>query len=187
MTDVIVSTETLIGYPFAGSSPKNEGGPMLKSDIKPLELALRRFTSREGTARRISGVHLAILSKYAKLDWKPWTQDSPTEPLFPSDHSMDAAADASRTAYSIMHLTKDQLIKIHKEGAFEGFEETIADLEGAAKMLTAVVEMIEGARGRMIASACAYLKNECVRKPIVKIGRRRTPDGKPRRRRRYHH
>jgi hypothetical protein len=28
---------------------------------------------------------------------------------------MCAAAEISRTAYSIMHLTKDQLIKIHSE------------------------------------------------------------------------
>jgi len=153
---------------------------MLKNDIKPLELALQLFRSHGGTACRISGLHLAILSN-AKLDWKPWTQDCPTQSLFPSDENMGAAAEASRTAYSIMHLTKDQLIKIHKEGGFEGFEETVADLEGTAKMLGAVVEMIEGARGRMIASACAYLKNEYVRKP------RRKPDAKPKRRHRHYH
>ena len=75
---------------------------------------------------------------------------------------MSAAAEASRTAYSIMHLTKDELIEIHNKEAFEGFEETLANLDDAAKMLRAVVEMIEGAHGRMVASACACLTNQHV-------------------------
>jgi hypothetical protein len=129
---------------------------------------------------------MAILSEYAKLDWKPWTQDSPTEPLFPSDQSMDAAAEASRTAYSIMHLTKDQLIKIHNKEGFEGFEETVANLAGTAEMLRAVVQMIEGAHGR-IASACACLKNEYLRKAAVEIDRRRRPNARPKRQLRQHH
>ena len=85
--------------------------------------------------------------------------DHPTDALFPSDESMCAAAEASRTAYSIMHLTKDQLIKIHSKEAFDGFEETMANLATTAEMLRAVVQMIDGARGRMIASACACLQN----------------------------
>jgi len=104
--------------------------------------------------------HFAKLRAYAELDWQPWTQDGPTDPVFPSDESMSAAAEVSRTAYSIMHLTKDQLIKIHSEEAFDGFEETMANLANTAEMLKAVVQMIEGARGRMIASACACLQNE---------------------------
>jgi hypothetical protein len=67
---------------------------------------------------------------------------------------MCAGAEASRTAYSIMHLTKDQLIKIHSEEAFDGFEETMANLAATAEMLKAVVQMIE----RMLASACACLQ-----------------------------
>jgi hypothetical protein len=76
---------------------------------------------------------------------------------------MCAAAEPSRTAYSIMHLTKDELIKIHSEEAFDGFEETMANLATTAEMLKAVVQMIEGARGRMLASACACLQK---RKPL---------------------
>jgi hypothetical protein len=102
------------------------------------------------------------LRKYAKLDWEPWTKDGPTDSLIPSDESMSAVVEASRTAYSIMHLTKDQLIKIHSEADFDGFEETIADLGNTAQMLKAVVQMIEGAQARMIVSACAYLRK---RKP----------------------
>jgi hypothetical protein len=98
------------------------------------------------------------LRAYAELDWEPWTQDGPTDAVFPSDESMCAAAEASRTAYSIMHLTKDQLIQIHSEEAFDGFEETMANLVTTAEMLRAVVQMIDGARGRMIASACACLQ-----------------------------
>ena len=154
---------------------------MLKSNIKPLELALRRFRSCRRTAGAISEAQLAVLSEYAKLDWKPWTQGSPPE-LFPSDDSMTAAAEASRTAYSIMHLTKDQLIKIHNGEGFEGFEETLASLDGTAKVLRALADMIECAHGRMIASACACLKNERVREPIMKINRRRWSDAKPKRR-----
>lgn len=73
---------------------------------------------------------------------------------------MCAAAEASRTAYSIMHLTKDQLIKIHRQEAFDGFEETLENLTTTAQMLNAVVQMIESARGRMIASACACMQNK---------------------------
>ena len=156
---------------------------MLKSDIEPLELALRRFRGCKGTAAAICEAQLAVLSEYAKLDWNPWTQDSPPESLFPSDHSMSAAAEASRTAYSIMHLTKDQLIKIHNREGFEGFEETLANLDGTAKVLRAVADMIECAHGRMIASACACLKNERGREPLMKINRRRRSDAKPKRRR----
>ena len=104
--------------------------------------------------------HFARLRQYAELDWRPWTQDGPTDPMFPSDESMCAAAEVSRTAFSIMHLTKDQLIKIHSKEAFDGFEETVANLANTAEMLKAVVQMIEGARGRMIASACACLQND---------------------------
>jgi hypothetical protein len=58
--------------------------------------------------------HFARLRAYAELDWHPWTQDGPTDALFPSDESMCAAAEPSRTAYSIMHLTKDELITLHR-------------------------------------------------------------------------
>ena len=75
---------------------------------------------------------------------------------------MSAAAEASRTAYSIMHLTKDQLIKIHSEAGFNGFEETMANLANTAEVLKAIVQMIEGAPGRMIVSASACLQK---RKP----------------------
>jgi hypothetical protein len=128
-------------------------------DIKPLRTdSARSNRSRLSLTPKTRG-HLARLGEYARLDWEPWTQDSPTDPLFPSDESMCAAGEASRTAYSIMHLTRDQLIKIHSQEGFDGFGETVASLAAAAEMLKAVVEMIEGARGRMIASACACLQN----------------------------
>jgi hypothetical protein len=129
-------------------------------DIKPLRTdSARSSSSRLSLTPKTRG-RFARLGEYAKLDWEPWTQDSPTDPLFPSDESMCAAGEASRTAYSIMHLTKDQLIKIHSQEGFDGFEETVASLAATAEMLKAVVEMIEGARGRMIASACACLQND---------------------------
>ena len=76
-------------------------------DIKPLGTNSRRSSS---SRRSLTLKTRGRLREYAKLDWEPWTQDSPTDPLFPSDESMCAAGEASRTAYSIMHLTKDQLI-----------------------------------------------------------------------------
>jgi hypothetical protein len=160
---------------------------MLKSDIKSLELALQCLRNRDGTVYPISEVHLAILSEYAKLDWRPWTQDSLTESLFPSDQSMSAAAEASRTAYSIMHLTKDELIEIHNKEAFEGFEETLANLDDAAKMLRAVVEMIEGAHGRMVASACACLTNQHVQNARIENDRRPRSAARLKRRLRRRH
>jgi hypothetical protein len=133
---------------------------MPATDIKWLRSDLERSSSSRPEPRLRGGAHLARLRRYAKLDWDPWSQDAPTDQLFPSDESMCAAAEASRTAYSIMHLTKDQLIKIHCQEAFDGFEETLANLTTTAQMLKAVVQMIESARGRMIASACACLQNE---------------------------
>ena len=123
-------------------------------NIERLRADLTRPSSSDLRPGRFTG-----LRAYAELDWEPWTQDGPTDALFPSDESMCAAAEASRTAYSIMHLTKDQLIKIHSKEAFDGFEETMANLATTAEMLKAVVQMIDGARGRMIASACACLQN----------------------------
>jgi hypothetical protein len=131
---------------------------------------------RTDLARSSSSGHFAKLREYAKLDWEPWTQDGPTDALFPSDERMCAAAEASRTAYSIMHLTKDQLIKIHNEEAFDGFEETMANLASTAEMLRAVVQMIEGARGRMLASACACLQDESPYDLLIGIDGRLTPD-----------
>jgi hypothetical protein len=129
-------------------------------DIKRLRNDLARSSSNRSRGRAKRSGHFAKLRAYAKLDWEPWTQDGPTEKLFPSDESMCAAAEVSRTAYSIMHLTKNQLIRIHSEEAFDGFEETMINLATTAEMLKAVVQMIEGARGRMLASACACLQNE---------------------------
>ena len=126
---------------------------MPATTIKRLQADLTRPSSSDLRPGRFTG-----LRAYAELDWEPWTQDGPTDALFPSDESMCAAAEASRTAYSIMHLTKDQLIKIHSKEAFDGFEETMASLATTAEMLRAVVQMIDGARGRMIASACACLQ-----------------------------
>ena len=131
---------------------------------------------RTDLVRSSSSGHFAKLREYAKLDWEPWTQDGPTDALFPSDESMCAAAEASRTAYSIMHLTKDQLIKIHNEEAFDGFEETVANLVSTAEMLKAVVQMIEGARERMLASACACLQDERLYDPPIGIDGRLKPD-----------
>lgn len=132
---------------------------MSAENVKRSGNDLARSISRPGLGLNRRG-HSAKLRAYAKLDWRPWTHDGPSDALFPSDESMCAAAEASRTAYSIMHLTKDQLVKIHSAEAFDGFEETMANLATTAEMLKAVVQMIEGARGRMLASACACLQNE---------------------------
>jgi hypothetical protein len=140
---------------------------MPTSDIKSLRADLARSTTSS---------HCAKLRAYAELDWEPWTQDGPTDAVFPSDESMCAAAEASRTAYSIMHLTKDQLIKIHSKEAFDGFEETMANLATTAEMLKAVVQMIEGARGRMLASACACLQDESPYDLPIAIEGRLKPD-----------
>jgi hypothetical protein len=138
---------------------------MPTADIKSLRTDLARSSS-----------DFAKLHDYAKLDWEPWTQDGPTDALFPSDESMCAAAEASRTAYLIMHLTKDQLIKIHNEEAFDGFQETMANLASTAKMLKAVVQMIEGAHGRLLASACACLQDEGPYGLAIGIDGRLKPD-----------
>ena len=126
-------------------------------NIERLRADLTRPSSSDFRPGRLTG-----LRAYAELDWEPWTQDGPTDALFPSDESMCAAAEASRTAYSIMHLTKNQLIKIHGGAGFDGFEETMANLANTAQMLNAMVQMIEGAHRRMIVSACACLQK---RKP----------------------
>jgi hypothetical protein len=128
---------------------------MLTGNIKPLRTDFvrtgRRKSTRKGPSRQ--------LLEYAKLDWEPWTRDGPADSLIPSDESISAVAEASRTAYSIMQLTKNQLIKIHGEARFDGFAEITANLADTTKMLRAMIEMIEGARGRMIVSACACLQN----------------------------
>jgi hypothetical protein len=51
---------------------------------------------RTDLARSSSSGHFAKLREYAKLDWEPWTQDGPTDALFPSDERMCAAADHLR-------------------------------------------------------------------------------------------
>jgi hypothetical protein len=68
------------------------------------------------------------------------------------------------------------LIKIHNEEAFDGFEETMASLASTAEMLKAVVQMIEGARGRMLASACACLQDESPYGLPIAIEGRLKPD-----------
>jgi hypothetical protein len=100
------------------------------------------------------------LLEYAKLDWDPWIQDDPDISLVPSDENMAAAAETSRTAHAIMQLTKHQLVNIHSEAGFDDFAEVLGNLANAAQMLRAVIEMIEGAHGRMIVSACASLQND---------------------------
>ena len=127
---------------------------MPTTDIKLLRADFER--TRSSRSPRMG--RFRQLSEYAKLDWKPWTQDGPTDSVFPSDESMCAAAEISRTAYSIMHLTKDQLVKIHGGTGFDGFEETMANLANAEEMLKAIVQIIEGAHGCMIVSACAHLQ-----------------------------
>jgi len=86
-----------------------------------------------------------------------------------------------------MHLTKDELIEIHNKEAFEGFEETLANLDDAAKMLRAVVEMIEGAHGRMVASACACLTNQHVQNARIENDRRPRSAARLKRRLRRRH
>jgi hypothetical protein len=128
---------------------------MLTGNVKPRRTDFvqtsRRKSTRKGSFRQ--------LLEYAKLDWEPWTRDGPADSLIPSDESISAMAEASRTAYSIMQLTKNQLIKIHGEAGFDGFAEITANLANTTQMLRAMIEMIEGARGRMIVSACACLQN----------------------------
>jgi hypothetical protein len=128
-------------------------------------------TKRRGLTRKTPSDQLL---KCGELDWEPWTEDDPADSLVPSDESMAAVAEASRTAYSIMHLTKSQLIKIHGEAGFDDFAEVMGDFANTVQMLRAVVQMIEGAQGRMIVSACACLQNE--RSPR---GRRASPAHKP--------
>ena len=63
-------------------------------------------------------------------------------------------------AYSIMHLTKDQLIKVHGDAGFDGFEEAIGNPANTEEMLKAIIQMIEGAHGRMIVSARACMQKQ---------------------------
>jgi hypothetical protein len=114
------------------------------------------------------------LLECGELDWEPWTQDDPAASLVPSDESMAAVAEASRTAYSIMHLTKNQLINIQGEAGFDDFAEVMGDLANTLQMLRAIVQMVEGAQGRMMVSACARLQNE----PSPR-GHRASPARKP--------
>jgi hypothetical protein len=104
---------------------------MLTEGIKLLRADFVR--ARSSRSRRNG--RFQQLRKYAKLDWEPWTQDGPTDSLVPSDESISAAAEASRMAYSIMHLTKDQLIKVHGDAGFDGFEEAIGNLANTEEML----------------------------------------------------
>jgi hypothetical protein len=143
---------------------------MLTGYAKPLRTDFVRTKRRRSAGKILSHQ----LLECGKLDWEPWTQDDPTGSLVPSDESMAAVAEASRTAYSIMHLTKDQLIKIHSEAGFDDFAEVMGDLANTVQMLRAVVQMIEGAQGRMIASACACLQDK--RSPR---GRHASPTRKP--------
>jgi hypothetical protein len=158
MTEDVYSTKRLNGIPLRESIYKAKGDKMLTGSIRLLRTDFERTRSSRSPRRG----RFQQLREYAKLDWVPWTQDGPTDSLVPSDESMSAAAEAARTAYSIMHLTKDQLIKIHDDAGFDGFEETMANLANTEEMLKAIVRMIEGARGRMIVSACACLQK---RKP----------------------
>ena len=157
MTEAMHSTKRLNGILLRGPIHRAKGDEMLTVGIKLLRADFERTrSSRFGRRGRFQQ-----LGEYAKLDWEPWTQGGPTDSLAPSDESMFAAAEASRTAYSIMQ-TKNQLIKIHGDAGFDGFEETLANLANTARMLNAMVQMIEGAQGRMIVSACACLQK---RKP----------------------
>ena len=81
------------------------------TDVKRFRTAWERSSSARPGIRPKKSAHSAKLRAYAKLDWVPWTQDNSSEAPFPSDESMCVAAEVSRTAYSIMHLTKDQLVK----------------------------------------------------------------------------
>jgi hypothetical protein len=128
---------------------------MLTGYTKLLRTDFVRTRRRRSTGKILSNQ----LLECGKLDWEPWTQDDPAGSLVPSDESMAAVAEASRTAYSIMHLTKSQLIKIQGEAGFDDFAEVMGDLANTVQMLRAVVQMIEGAQGRMIVSACACLQN----------------------------
>lgn len=133
---------------------------MPTTDIKRLRADWARSSIRRTGIRPKRSVPSAKLRAFAKLDWVPWSHDGAGDMIFPSDESMGVAAEVSRTAYSIMHLSKDQLVSIHSAEAFDGFEETVANLATTAEMLKAVVQMIEGARGRMLASACACLQDK---------------------------
>lgn len=144
----------------------------MKTDLTGRLIALARCSSAVPDLKPKRRVRLAMLRQWANLDWEPWTSNEPGEPLFPSDETMCAAAETSRTAYSIMHLTKDQLIDIHRKEGFDGFEETLLNLANTADSLKAMVQMIEGAHARMIASACAYFQNENVGELTVETARR---------------
>ena len=136
MTEAMHSTKRLNGILLRGPIHRAKGDEMLTVGIKLLRADFERTrSSRFGRRGRFQQ-----LGEYAKLDWEPWTQGGPTDSLAPSDESMFAAAEASRTAYSI----------------------TMANLANTARMLNAMVQMIEGAQGRMIVSACACLQK---RKP----------------------
>jgi hypothetical protein len=129
---------------------------MLTGNVKPRRTDFGQ-TNRRRSAKKCSSRQLL---ECAKLDWEPWTRDGPAASLFPSIENISAVAEASRTAYSIMRLTKEQLIKIHDEAGFDDFAEVMGNLANTTQMLRAMLEMIEGARGRMIVSACACLQND---------------------------
>jgi hypothetical protein len=129
---------------------------MLTGNVKPLRTDFVRTARHRSTKKAPSHQ----LLEYAKLDWEPWAQDDPADSPIPLDESMPAVAEATRTAYSIMQLTKNQLIEIHDEAGFDDLAEVMGNLANTAQMLRAVIEMIEGAQSRMIVPACACLQND---------------------------
>jgi hypothetical protein len=160
-------------HPLRSQFTNAKGDKMLTVGAKLLRTDFAQARSSRSAKRN----RFQRLREYVQLDWEPWTDDGPSDSLI-SDESMSAVAEASRTAYAVMHLTKDQLIKIHGDTGFDGFEETVASLTDSARMLMAVIQMIEGARARMIVSACACLQkqkpqNLAYRHGMVRQGRRK--------------
>lgn len=103
---------------------------------------------------------LATMRDYATADFKPWTREPGMAPgeLVPSAEIMDGFGVSCRMAYGIMLQSRETLIALHSKVDHDATDSLMANLLNTSERLKEIVQMVDGAYLRLLASAAAAAK-----------------------------
>lgn len=102
--------------------------------------------------------HRLAVREAGTLKFKPWTPISETKPFLANDALQRMIGVPSRIARVIMSRTKRQLIEAHRKLGDAEVIEMDGILASSVERMQELIEMIEGARARLLVAGCVVLK-----------------------------
>lgn len=158
----------IVGFPVEGVE---EVESLSIAPAKPRQKKTKRKVVSELSKVKKIGLELVPSHKikrkkasqgdYAKITWKPWTGKKPdSKPFLDNERLQEMIGIPCRLAYAYMFKTREEQIAQHGTADPKILDKLMAMWSQAEEDLKSLVQLLSGASGRMLASACAFVERE---------------------------